>query len=142
MNAWAKSAIKTPIRTLSLFSGAGGLDIAFHDAGFQIESAVEIEERFAATLRANAVRGGYLEGTEVLCQDIRDFHPPAGRKLDFILGGPPCQSFSAAGRRAAGVQGTQDERGTLFQEFVQSHVWPKHGHGSSRTSVHAHRGGA
>jgi DNA (cytosine-5)-methyltransferase 1 len=119
MNVWAKSAIKTPIRTLSLFSGAGGLDIGFHDAGFQIETAVEIDKRFVASLRANTVRGGYLEGTDVLCQDIRDFHPPAGRKIDFILGGPPCQSFSAAGRRAAGVQGTQDERGTLFQEYVR-----------------------
>lgn len=119
LNAWATSAIKSPIRTLSLFSGAGGLDIAFHDAGFQIETAVEINERFAATLRANAGKGGYLEGTEVTCKDVREFHPPAGRKIDFILGGPPCQSFSAAGRRAAGVQGTQDERGTLFQEYVR-----------------------
>lgn len=119
MYAWAKLSIKTPIRTLSLFSGAGGLDIAFHDAGFQIETAVEIDERFAATLRANTKGGGYLEGAEIRCQDVGDFHPPAGQKIDFILGGPPCQSFSAAGRRAAGVQGTQDKRGTLFQEYVR-----------------------
>jgi DNA (cytosine-5)-methyltransferase 1 len=119
MSTWAQGAIKGPIRTLSLFSGAGGLDIAFHDAGFRIETAVEIDERFAATLRANAVPGGYLEGTEVLCQDVREFHPAAGRQIDFLLGGPPCQSFSAAGRRAAGVQGTQDARGTLFQEYVR-----------------------
>lgn len=119
LNAWARSAIKTPIRVLSLFSGAGGLDIAFHDAGFQIETAIEIDERFAATLRANTLEGGYLEGTEVLCRDVRDFHPASGRQIEFILGGPPCQSFSAAGRRAAGVQGTQDERGTLFQEYVR-----------------------
>ena len=119
LNAWAKSTIKTPLRTLSLFSGAGGLDIAFHDAGFQIETAIEIDERFAATLQANAREGGYLEGTEVLHRDVRDFHPSAGRQIDFILGGPPCQSFSAAGRRVAGVQGTQDERGTLFQEYVR-----------------------
>ncbi len=118
VSAWAMSAIKAPIPTLSLFTGAGGLDIAFHDAGFQIESAVEIDERFAATLRANAAPGGYLEGVEVLCQDIRNFHPAAGRKIDFILGGPPCQSFSAAGRRAAGVQGTQDARGTLFYKVA------------------------
>jgi DNA (cytosine-5)-methyltransferase 1 len=119
MNAWARSAIESPIRTFSLFSGAGGLDIAFHDAGFQIECAVEIDERFANTLRANAVHGGYLEGTEVTCLDIREFHPAPNRSIDFLLGGPPCQSFSAAGRRAAGVQGTQDERGTLFQEYVR-----------------------
>lgn len=119
MHAWSKSAIKTPIRTLSLFSGAGGLDIAFHDAGFQIETAVEIDERFAASLRANTKDGDCLEGTEIRCLDVREFHPSGGEKIDFILGGPPCQSFSAAGRRAAGVQGTQDERGTLFQEYIR-----------------------
>jgi DNA (cytosine-5)-methyltransferase 1 len=69
---WAKRAIKTPIKTLSLFSGTGGLDVAFHDAGFQIVAAVEIDPRFVATLQANAESGGYLAGTEVLCRDIRD----------------------------------------------------------------------
>ena len=119
MNGWSRSTLKTPINTLSLFSGAGGLDVAFHDAGFNIKYAVEIDERFAATLKANAVQGGYLDGTEVICKDIRDFHPDPNQPIDFLLGGPPCQSFSAAGRRAAGVQGTQDARGTLFQEYVR-----------------------
>ena len=36
----------TPIRTLSLFSGAGGLDIGFSDIGFDIVASVEIEEKF------------------------------------------------------------------------------------------------
>lgn len=119
LRQWAKSAITRPIRTLSLFSGVGGLDIAFHDAGFSVSHAVEIDERFTATLIANAVAGGYLEGTEVVCGDIREFHPPAGMVADFIIGGPPCQSFSAAGRRAAGVAGTQDDRGVLFREYVR-----------------------
>jgi DNA (cytosine-5)-methyltransferase 1 len=119
LRAWAEEAVREPVRTLSLFSGVGGLDIAFHDAGFKVKTAVEIEERFVATLRANAVPGGYLDGTEVLCLDVRDYHPEPGLKIDFVLGGPPCQSFSAAGRRAAGVKGTQDERGTLFQEYVR-----------------------
>jgi C-5 cytosine-specific DNA methylase len=99
--------------------GCGGLDIAFHDAGFQIDTAVEIDGRFAATLCANTVERGYLEGTKVLCQDVRSFHPPVNWQVDFIIGGPPCQSFSAAGRRAAGVRGTQDDRGALFQEYVR-----------------------
>jgi DNA (cytosine-5)-methyltransferase 1 len=57
---WAQGAISSPIRTLSLFSGAGGLDIAFHDAGFQIGTMVEIEERFVASLKANCGEGMYL----------------------------------------------------------------------------------
>lgn len=119
LRQWAVGAVTTPIRTLSLFSGVGGLDIAFHDAGFSISHAVEIDERFANTLSANAAAGGYLDGTRVLCKDIREFHPPEGMKVDFIIGGPPCQSFSAAGRRAAGVAGTQDDRGVLFREYVR-----------------------
>jgi DNA (cytosine-5)-methyltransferase 1 len=119
LHTWAASAIRGPIRTLSLFSGAGGLDIGFHDAGFTVETAVEIDERFAATLKGNAVSGGYLEGTKVLCGDIRDYHPTQTEQVDFLVGGPPCQTFSAAGRRAAGVQGTQDARGTLFQEYIR-----------------------
>ena len=119
LQCWARETIRKPIRTLSLFSGVGGLDIAFHDAGFTISHAVEIDERFATTLSANAVAGGYLEGTEVICRDIREFHPAEGMVTDFLIGGPPCQSFSAAGRRAAGVRGTQDDRGVLFREYVR-----------------------
>ena len=110
---------RQPINTLSLFSGAGGLDIGFHDAGFKIAQAVEIESKFAKSLEENAKEGGYIAGTEVICQDIREFSLPADTEIDFIIGGPPCQTFSAAGRRAAGVFGTNDARGTLFQEYVR-----------------------
>lgn len=116
---WSKETGASRINVLSLFSGAGGLDIGFHDAGFNITHAVEIDERFAQSLTANAAKGGYIDGTNVVCKDIRDFSLPKGTKVDFIIGGPPCQTFSAAGRRASGVLGTQDERGTLFQEYVR-----------------------
>jgi len=107
-----------PIRTLSLFSGGGGLDIGFHDAGFKIVEMVEIEERYAASLRANTQPGKRLEGARVSCIDIREFEG-TGLEVDFLIGGPPCQTFSAAGRRASGVRGTTDARGTLFQEYVR-----------------------
>jgi len=119
LRVWAHGALPKTIRTLSLFSGAGGLDIGFHDAGFEIIEQIEIEEKFVATLRANSGRGKYLSESKVESMDIRDFHPPDDLKVDFIIGGPPCQTFSAAGRRAAGVRGTNDERGTLFEEYVR-----------------------
>lgn len=119
LRVWAHGALPKPVRTLSLFSGAGGLDIGFHDAGFEIIGQVEIEEKFVATLRANSGRGKYLSESKVESIDIRDFHPPDDLKVDFIIGGPPCQTFSAAGRRAAGVKGTTDARGTLFEEYVR-----------------------
>jgi DNA (cytosine-5)-methyltransferase 1 len=119
IHKWAKASVQCPIRTLSLFSGAGGLDIGFHDAGFKIEAMVEIEERFAATLSANSGKGNYFGEVVILNQDIRHYHPPENFQVDFIIGGPPCQPFSAAARRAAGVKGTTDKQGKLFEEYVR-----------------------
>jgi len=106
-------------RVLSLFAGAGGLDIGFHDAGFTILEMVEIEQRFVQTLVKNTKPGHYLSGSHPICIDIREYEPSIDLQIDFIIGGPPCQTFSAAGRRAAGVRGTTDDRGTLFQEYVR-----------------------
>lgn len=109
----------TPIRTLSLFSGGGGLDIAFHDAGFEIVKMIELEDKYVQTLRHNSKQGKWLENSESICIDIREFSPEPNLSVDFIIGGPPCQTFSAAGRRAAGVSGINDDRGTLFNEYVR-----------------------
>ena len=107
------------INTLSLFSGAGGLDIGFHDAGFDVKEMVEIEKSFASTLKVNAEPGEIFESSIVHAQDVRTFHANPDTKYDFIIGGPPCQTFSAAGRRAAGVKGTSDPRGVLFEQYVR-----------------------
>lgn len=106
-------------RVLGLFSGAGGLDIGFHDSGFEIVETVEYEEQFVETIKLNSSPGGYLSQEQSnICIDIKDYNPSI-KDIDFIIGGPPCQSFSAAGARASGVAGTKDERGTLFQEYVR-----------------------
>jgi DNA (cytosine-5)-methyltransferase 1 len=108
------------IRALSLFAGGGGLDIGFHDCGVEIVEAIEIEAKYVATLEANAADGGYLEGLSPRCIDIREYSPPADLgQVDLIIGGPPCQTFSAAGRRASGVAGISDPRGVLFEEYVR-----------------------
>lgn len=107
------------VRALSLFSGAGGLDIGFHDAGVDVGEAVEVEPRFARTLEANTGSTGYLGNMAVHCVDIREFDAPRRATYELIIGGPPCQTFSAAGRRASGVQGTDDPRGRLFLEYVR-----------------------
>lgn len=119
LHKWFKQQGHSPIRTLSLFSGGGGLDIAFHDCGFEIVQMVELEAKYVQTLLHNSQPGQWLENSQALCIDIRDFIPTPDLNIDFIIGGPPCQTFSAAGRRAAGVAGTSDTRGTLFQEYVR-----------------------
>lgn len=107
------------VRTLSLFSGAGGLDIGFSDAGFDIVDSVEIEKKFCATLELNSGSGKRFCHSKVNCIDIRKFSGRELGNIDFIIGGPPCQTFSAAGRRANGVLGTTDARGVLFREYVR-----------------------
>lgn len=106
--------------TLSLFSGAGGLDIGFHKAGFKIVACVELEEIFCQTLRENV--GRYSDNTcQILQRDIRDLLPEEILidNVDFLIGGPPCQSFSAIGRRAGGAEGTMNDRGGLFEYYCR-----------------------
>lgn len=112
----------SPIKTLSLFSGAGGLDIGFHQAGFEVVAAVEIEAQYALTLRENGRADAYFgHDLNVHCEDIRDFDPSpyVGMGIECVIGGPPCQTFSAAGRRSGGVLGLDDERGQLFRAYIR-----------------------
>ena len=110
------------IPTLSLFSGAGGLDLGFLAEGYDIKACVEVENAYCETLRANLSGiNGFHSGTQVICQDVRlfDTRPFADAGIRCVIGGPPCQTFSAAGRRAGGVIGTEDDRGQLFQAYCR-----------------------
>jgi len=118
LRRWNSNNSGTKVTAISLFSGGGGLDIGFHDAGFDIIECNEIEPAFAATLQKNASAGGRFEGSKIVCQDIYDYNPSI-KHVDFIIGGPPCQTFSAAGARVAGVNGTDDARGNLFLQYAR-----------------------
>ena len=98
------------MKTLSLFSGAGGLDIGFHRAGFDIIGCVEIEKQYCETLRVNRNNGTYFNpDAKIFCDDIRNFNPNefVDKDIECVIGGPPCQPFSAAGRRSGGVPGIE-----------------------------------
>lgn len=103
---------------ISLFSGAGGMDIGFEAAGFKTMIAVELDSSCCKTLRKNLP-----EHTLVIEGDIRDLSGEellrkCGLKkgeLGVVYGGPPCQSFSLAGKR----NGLNDERGMLVGEFIR-----------------------
>lgn len=96
--------VNNGLRALSLFSGGGGLDLGFAQAGFQHAASYEILEHAAATLaKAHPeweVHGG-IDGdvTKVNWRQWRD-------EVDVIHAGPPCQPFSNAGRQ----QGRADNR--------------------------------
>jgi len=110
------------IKTLSLFTGAGGLDIGFHAAGYDVVACVEIDRHYVKTLKENTGVGRtFAATTEILCEDVRKFDATkySERGIECIIGGPPCQTFSAAGRRSGGVLGTSDARGRLFRSYCQ-----------------------
>ena len=117
-----KTMTNKRIKTLSLFTGAGGLDIGFHKAGFDILGCVEIEPAYAKTLEQNRGAGRFFgPNLNIHCQDIRNFDPTpyVGMGIECVIGGPPCQTFSAAGRRSGGVLGTIDARGRLFESYCR-----------------------
>lgn len=115
LRSWSKLK-KISINTLSLFSGGGGLDLGFHDVGFRVVDMVEIDKDYVKTLQENSVN--WFDNTSAKCIDIREY-TPLDTNIDFIIGGPPCQTFSSAGRRAKGVMGIDDPRGNLFKEYVR-----------------------
>jgi len=102
---------------ISLFSGAGGLDIGFDQAGFRTAVMVEFDPACCMTLRKNMPTTPVLEG-DINQISTNQILSAAGLKpLDaaLVIGGPPCQSFSLAGKR----MGLNDPRGKLVLEFIR-----------------------
>ncbi len=105
---------------LSLFTGIGGLDIAFEKAGFNIVATIEWDKDCCDTLNLN--KKEFLgKNTKIIQADITRITPEEiySGDVDFFIGGPPCQTFSAIGRRAGGVSGRMDDRGNLFQHYCR-----------------------
>lgn len=109
------------LKALSLFSGAGGMDIGVTQAGFDILACIEIDPYACETLQANIDRE--RRSTEVIKADIRSIEPEAlllkyklrPGDLDLLFGGPPCQTFSQIGKKS----GLDDDRGKLLFEVVR-----------------------
>jgi len=105
---------------LSLFSGIGGFEVGMARCGFRFLKTLEWDEKCCETLNKNKPLLGTIE-TEIKPIDITQTPPQDfySKSVDYIVGGPPCQSFSAAGRRAGGVSGTNDLRGSLFEYYCK-----------------------
>lgn len=103
----------TGLRTLSLFSGGGGLDIAFWRAGFEHVASYEILEPAAATLSKAHPEWRVHGGSDGDVQ-LADWNQYRGT-IDVLHGGPPCQPFSHAGRQ----RGEKDDR-NMWPELVRA----------------------
>jgi DNA (cytosine-5)-methyltransferase 1 len=93
----------------SFFSGAGGLDLGFHNAGFDIKWANEFDKTITPTLRLN------FPSAEVDDRSLADVPSLQIPSAIGLIGGPPCQSWSEAG---AG-RGLKDSRGQIFLEYIR-----------------------
>lgn len=103
---------KNGLRTLSLFSGGGGLDLGFDLAGFTHVASYEILDFAAKTIKLNRPSWKVFSGDDGDVTSI-DWSTYKG-KVDVIHGGPPCQPFSTAGKQ----KGSKDAR-DMIPEFVR-----------------------
>lgn len=102
---------KTGFKVVDLFSGAGGLTMGFREPSFNVLFGVEHDAAAAKTYSANFQH-------PMMNEDIRALDAEALAKqygqADVVIGGPPCQGFSMAGRRD-----TKDPRNSLFMDYLR-----------------------
>ena len=112
---------------IDLFAGCGGLSEGFYRQGFKALAHAEIDHWACETLRTRMKFYGYKDyNREVVEHDItaddileRIDSAVNGRTVDVIIGGPPCQAYSTAGRVRDGKKMASDPRNYLFESYVK-----------------------
>ena len=98
------------MKLIDLFAGCGGMSLGFQKQGFDIVAAFELWEAAVRCYTSNfshPVHRVDLSDVEMATEIISDYQP------DIIIGGPPCQEFSHAGKRVEG------QRASLTENFAQ-----------------------
>ena len=115
-------------KIVDLFSGCGGLTLGFEKAGFEVAFGVELMKAATETVSYNF---DYRYGREAshICADIttldaKEFKNKIGEEGCIVIGGPPCQAYSMAGRGKLNSLGedrihTKDARGFLYKDFLR-----------------------
>ena len=120
---------------IDLFAGCGGLSEGFYRQGFKALAHVEIDHSACKTLRTRMKHYGYKDFDkeviehDITAEDILSIldNTVNERTVDIIIGGPPCQAYSSAGRVRDGKRMETDKRNYLFESYVKvlEHFKPK-----------------
>lgn len=105
----------TKLNVIDLFCGCGGMSKGLTDAGLNVIAGIDIWDKAVESYNKNFEHNAY-------CQDLTTFPPEKfndlynkeNKNIDIVVGGPPCQSFSIAGKRDK-----NDPRNALFMEYVK-----------------------
>ena len=104
------------LHSIELFSGAGGLALGLHNAGFTHKALYEWNASAVETLQHNQKMGyDALENCSISRADVRDIDFTKFRGVDLVAGGPPCQPFSMGGK-AAGMSDVRD----MFPQAIRA----------------------
>lgn len=99
------------MKTISLFTGAMGLDLGLESAGFETAVAVEKDPHARSTIHANRPGIKVFEDAFTVSKEELLSNGP----IDIVAGGPPCQSWSSVGSRG----GLEDHRGLCIPRFLE-----------------------
>ncbi len=103
------------LNVIDLFCGCGGMTKGLVDSGFNIIAGIDIWDKAIESYKKNYHH-------YAICEDLRQLPPEkfnelyntTNQKIDLLVGGPPCQGFSIAGKRDI-----KDPRNSLFMEYVK-----------------------
>lgn len=103
------------LNVLDLFCGAGGLSCGFEQAGYRILLGVDNDEVALRTFKHNHLNTETLKGDITSITYEKDIQPLIkSKKIDVIIGGPPCQGFSLSGPR-----NFEDPRNKLYLSYIR-----------------------
>jgi DNA (cytosine-5)-methyltransferase 1 len=96
------------MKVAGFFTGVGGIELGFEQAGFDIVWSNEIDKKASDTFKAN-------HSSKIIIDDIHNIKSEDIPNIDVIVGGFPCQAFSIAGYQ----KGFEDERGEVFFQLAK-----------------------